>query len=196
MPRSVVIILGFCWCLINISCLKTRTPDDPSQKSSNYVPPTEPSLVFQNMVNSFRDKNVENYLRSFADNTSSNVIFSFEPTPQAELRYSGVFIQWKKESEKEYFNAMNSKLNAGSVPTLEFQKLTQQSISTDSTQYEAEYILTVPHTQSNVPTQAKGKAQFFLVSDRLQNWVIRRWIDIAENQDDFTWSELKGVFSP
>jgi hypothetical protein len=197
MPRQVALIFNILWCLGLVSCdlFNTRTPEEPSQKSSNYVPPTEPSLVFQNMTNAFRDANSVNYGLSFADTVKSDYLFAFEPTPQAQLRYSGVFIQWTKLSEQQYFANMQSKLQTGALPTLEFLTLTQQGIATDSIQFEAAYRLTVPHTQSNIPTVAEGSAQFFLVADHSRNWVIRRWIDLAQNQNDFTWSEFKGAFA-
>jgi len=197
MLRNVVGVVVLLSCLGVISCdlFKTRTPEEPSQKSSNYVPPTEPSLVFQNMTNAFHDANSVNYGLSFADTVKSDYLFVFEPTLQAQSRYTGVFLQWTKLSEQQYFANMQSKLQSGSVPTLEFLTLTPQGIATDSIQYEATYRLTVPHTQSNIPTLAKGNAQFFLVSDHSRNWVIRRWVDLAQNQSDFTWSDLKGAFA-
>ena len=185
----------FCITLVSCNLFKTRTPEEPSQQSSNYIPPTTPSIVFQNMMNAFRDKNSENYYNSFADSSTSDYSFTFEPTYQAQLKYSGVFTSWTKESEKEYFDNIRWKLQSGAVPTLEFDTLIQQGIATDSVQYEAIYKLTVLHTQSNIPTQAKGKAQFFLVSNRSRYWFIHHWIDIAMDQNDFTWSELKGAFA-
>ena len=197
MPRKIIEVIGIILCLGVISCnlFKTRTPDEPSQQSSNYTPPTEPSLVFQNMVNAFHDMNTVNYLRSFADTVSSDFVFAFEPTPQARLRYSSSFIEWTKLSEQQYFTALLSKLQTGASPTLEFLTLTPQGTTSDSIQYEATYRLTVPLTQSNIPIQVQGSAQFFLVSDRSRNWVIRRWDDFAQNQNDFTWSDLKGSFA-
>jgi len=147
------------------------------------------------MVNAFHDMNTVNYLRSFADTVSSDFVFTFEPTPQARLHYSSSFIEWTKLSEQQYFTALLSKLQTGASPTLEFLTLTPQGTTSDSIQYEATYRLTVPLTQSNIPTQIQGNAQFFLVSDRSRNWVIRRWDDFAQNQNDFTWSDLKGSFA-
>jgi hypothetical protein len=193
--RFFFFILPACLWLSSCDLFNTRTPEEPSQKSSNYVPPTEPSLVFQNMTNAFRDANSVNYALSFADTVKSDFLFSFEPTPQAQLRYTGVFLQWTKLSEQQYFANMQSKLQNGAVPTLEFLTLAQQAIAADSTQFDVTYRLTIPHTQTNISTVAKGSAQFFLVADHSRNWVIRRWVDIAMSQSDFTWSEFKGAFA-
>jgi hypothetical protein len=198
MPRKMIVVMGILLCIGMVSCnlFKTRTADEPSEPSSNYIPPTTPELVFQNMVNAFHDMNSVHYLSSFADTVTSDFVFTFEPTSQARKRYTVNFNEWTKLSEEQYFLALQSKLQTGASPTLEFLTLTQQGIASDSIQYEATYRLTVPHTLSNVPTQVQGSAQFFLVSDRSRNWVIRRWDDFAQNQNDSTWSDLKGLFAP
>ncbi len=69
MPHSFVIAIGIMLCFSLMSCdlFKTRTPEEPSQQSSNYVPPTDVSLVLQNMVNAFQDGNAVNYAKSFSD---------------------------------------------------------------------------------------------------------------------------------
>jgi hypothetical protein len=193
--RVIGIIIGIFLCLSLISCdlFETRKPNDPSQKSGNFVPATEPYIVFDNLKNSFQDKNSVNYLRCIADTVRSDYSFTFEPTPQARSKYSD-FMQWTKSDEELYFLKMISELQIGAVPKLEFLTLTPQSPGPDSVQYEATYRLTVPHTQLGVPTQVSGGAQFFLVADKSQNWTIRRWIDIND-QTDSTWSELKGAFA-
>lgn len=184
----------FCVGVLSCNLFKTRTPEEPSEQSSNYTPPTTPELVFQNMVNAFHDVNSVNYLSSFADTVNSNFVFTFEPNPQARVRYSSSFDRWTKLSEQQYFLALQSKLQIGTSPVLEFLTLAQQGIASDSIQYEATYRITLPHTQSNIPSQVHGSAQFFLVADRKRNWVIRRWDDFAQNQNDSTWSDLKGLF--
>jgi hypothetical protein len=194
--RDKKIIIGFLVSMSFISCdlFETRTPDDPKQESGNYVPPTVPSIVFDNMINAFQDVNSVNYLKCFADTQRSDYSFSFEPTPQARSKYPGFFDQWTKSSEEEYFLNLVYRLQTGAKPKLEFLKLDPQSPATDSIQYEATYRLTVPHLQSGIPTQVWGNAQFFLIADRSRNWAVHRWIDIND-QSDSTWSELKGAFA-
>lgn len=171
-----------------------RDPEPPSQSSSNYLPPTEPPIVFTNMVNAFRDLNSVNYIRSFSDTASSGRSFQFEPNPQSRLRYGGVFLNWTKQSEQQYFENIRSRLASGTSPVLVFESLSAQSIQSDSAQYEATYRFTVPHTQQNIPTEARGRAQFFMLADKSRNWVIWRWVDIQINQNTFSWSDFKGEF--
>lgn len=173
---------------------ETRSPEPPTQSSSSYTPATEPSLVFSNMSNAFRDLNSLNYLKSFADSSVTGRSFSFEPTPQAKVKYGGAFLFWNRQSEQQYFENLRSKIPSGSAASLVFQTLTVQSIQSDSAQYEATYTLTASHSVASVPKQATGKAQFLLLADRSRNWVVWRWIDVPTGTSSFTWSDLKGEF--
>ena len=146
------------------------------------------------MSNAFRDLNSLNYMKSFADSSTAGRSFSFEPTPQAKVKYGGVFLFWNRQSEQQYFENLRSKITSGSTASLVFQTLTAQSIQSDSAQYEATYTLTAPHSVASVPKQATGKAQFLLLADRSRSWVIWRWIDVPTTSSTFTWSDLKGEF--
>ena len=181
--------------LIGCNIFETRDPEAPSQSSSSFVPATEPSLVFSNMSNAFRDLNSLNYLKSFADSSTSGRGFSFEPTPQAKVKYTGVFLLWNRQSEQQYFDNLRSKIPTGSTAALVFQTLSVQSLQSDSAQYEATYTLTAPHSVAAVAKVASGKAQFFLLADRSRNWVIWRWVDLPTGVNVATWSDLKGEFA-
>lgn len=173
----------------------TRDPEPPSQSSSNFVPATEPSIVFSNMSSAFRDMNSLNYLKSFADSATAVRGFSFEPTPQAKVKYGGIFLFWNRQSEQQYFENLRSKIPGTSSAVLVFQSLSVQSLQSDSAQYEATYTLTAQHTVAGVAKQATGKAQFFLLADRSRNWVIWRWIDVPTGTTEFAWSDMKGEFA-
>jgi hypothetical protein len=190
------IISGLAGALLLVSCniFETREPEPPTQSSSTFVPATEPSLVFSNMTNAFRDLNSVNYLKSFADSSSAGRNFGFEPTQQAKIKYGGVFLTWNRLSEQQYFENLRSKIPTGSTVTLTFETLTAQSLQSDSAQYEATYRLTAPHTVASLPKEATGKAQFLLIADRSRSWVIWRWTDLTTNTGSFSWSDLKGAF--
>lgn len=196
-PWSRLSLVGLMLVAVAAGCniFDTRDPEPPSQSSSSYVPATEPSIVFSNMANAFRDLNSLNYLKSFADSSTSGRGFSFEPTPQAKVKYTGVFLLWNRQSEQQYFDNLRSKITSGSAAVLVFQTLSAQSLQSDSAQYEATYSLTVPHTVAAVPKVVSGKAQFFLLADRSRNWVIWRWIDLPTGTSNAAWSDLKGEFA-
>jgi hypothetical protein len=192
-----LMIAGFVVATTQFACniFETRPPEPPTQSSSSFIPATEPSLVFSNMTNAFRDMNSLNYLKSFADSSTAGRRFSFEPTPQARVKYGGVFLFWSRQSEQQYFENLHARIPSGSTATLVFQTLTVQSLQSDSAQYEATYTLTAPHSVASIPKQATGKAQFSLLADRSRNWVLWRWIDVPTGSANFTWSDLKGEFA-
>ncbi|MGA3286220.1 MAG: hypothetical protein ABSD46_02205 [Bacteroidota bacterium] len=191
MPRKVNEVIGIILCFVVVSCnlFKTRTADAPTQVSSTYVPPTDPEKVLQNMVDSFRDKNEVNYLKSF-----SNASFIFEPA-KSNSTYGNVFSSWDKTSEENYFYQLMNKLQQNSYITLTFGTLTT-TYFVDSTQVETEYQLVVPLAETNIAKNFKGRAQFVFARDQSANWSIRRWLDIGLNASDSTWSDLKGTFAP
>lgn len=181
--------------LTSCNIFETRTPESPAQTSSNYNPPINASDVFDNMQNAFSDLNTVNYLKSFSDSTTSGRSFVFEPSPQARSQYIGVFINWTRQSEQQYFDNMKSKIASGSTASLTFT-LNPTSIQSDSAQYDAEYMLTIPHTQANIPKVFQGRAQFFLIKDPINStWTIWHWIDFRDAQNDVGWSDLKGAFA-
>jgi hypothetical protein len=181
--------------LISCNIFETRNPESPAQTSSNYNPPINASDVFDNMQYALSDLNTVNYLKSFSDSATSGRIYQFEPATQARSQYVGVFINWTRQSEQQYFDNMKSKIAAGSTATLSFT-LNPISIQSDSAQYDVDYELTVPHTQANIPKVFQGQAQFFLIRDQVSStWTIWRWIDIGDTRNDSTWSDLKGAFA-
>jgi hypothetical protein len=192
-----ILVFGSSVAIALLACniFETRTPEPPSQSSSSFIPATDPSIVFTNMTNAFRDLNSVNYVKSFADSSTAGRGFSFEPTPQAKVKYVGVFLSWTRQSEQQYFDNLRSRIPSGSTATLVFETLTVQSLQSDSAQYEATYTLTAPHTVASVPKVATGKSQFYLLADRSRNWVIWRWIDEPTGSSSFTWSDLKGEFA-
>jgi hypothetical protein len=168
---------------------KTRTPEEPTQESSNYVPPTEAGLVLQNMSNAFHDANADNYAKSFQDS-----LFSFEATAAARSGYGGVLLAWNKTAEKTYFENMTHRLQPNARMTLTFETYAPVPLSSDSNQIETVYHLTIPHTVAAMTKSFNGHVQFVCVRNQSGYWFIRRWVDSGlNNTTDSTWSDLKGI---
>ena len=191
---KAAILISVLLLLTSSSCgiFQTRGPENPVQASANFTPPTEPSIVFSNMENAFRDLNALNYQKSFSDTTAGGRAFVFEPTSQALSKY-GVFLAWTKQSELQYFSNFETQLSQGGVPSLVLS-FTSQNVGSDSALFEASYQLTIPHTKAGVSQGAQGHAQFYLRKDNFQNWAVWRWVDLANQAGDFTWSDFKGEF--
>jgi hypothetical protein len=150
--------------------------------------------VFDNLVNSFRDLSDVNYLRCLADSTNGQPNFQFTPTSQAGGVYA-VFTVWNRQYEQQYFLNLRAALQAESLPSLTFSSEVTQNAFPDSQQFEKTYQLNIPHTRSDIAKVVRGKLQAVVVREsRSGFWYIRRWTDIALNQSDATWSDVKGVF--
>jgi hypothetical protein len=192
MPRKAVVIIGIMLCLNLFSCnlFKTRTPDEPDQISTNDVPATDPSLVFQNMIYAFQEGNAFNYSKTISDNS-----FTFMASGKALQRY-GELNNWNKTKEHDYFNNVVSIIPKYSKITLEFTTIASTNFS-DSCELVKTYLLNVPNTVGGSQAKVyKGQAQFTLRRDPLNsNWFICRWSDYELNSSDSTWSDLKGSFA-
>ncbi len=183
----LVILFGSC------SLFDTRDPEDPSVLRSTFDPPIEPLTVLDNMTAAFRELNEVNYLRCLSDSLTGGP-FEFSPTPEAASRY-GVFTDWIKQDEQEYFLNIRSRLPTGNALSLTFGTPTLQSQTSDSAQVEVSYDLVAPHGQQSVPDRGRGRAQFVLTLDRTTGfWAIRRWTDFAVDAATASWSDLKGAF--
>jgi hypothetical protein len=184
-----------CMVLLALSCnlFQTRDPENPVQSSANFSPPTDVNIVLENMSNAFQDLSSFNYVQSFSDTALSGRTFSFKTSTQAASQYSGLFSEWSRQSEQQYFDNFKTQLQSNAVPTLVLN-ITSESITADSALVEGTYQLTIPHTKPAIEQSASGRLQFFLIKDSREYWVISRWVDLANQTGDFTWSHFKGVF--
>lgn len=185
--RMICVVL--CCGLNSCDLFKTRTPEEPSQASSNYVPPTDAGQVLDNMVRAFQDGNSVNYAKSFSDS-----LFDFEAAVNARTRYGGVFGAWNKLTEQQYFEKAVSRLEKNSSVLLTFDPYSVIPTS-DSSQVETNYHLVVPHTVTGLTKDFVGHVQFTFVRNQSGLWSISRWLDVDINASDSTWSDLKGIAS-
>jgi hypothetical protein len=188
-------LLAFGLSLVLSSCgiLDTRTPQPPAQTSSTFTPPTSPSMVIDNLINAIGERNTDNYIRCLADSNFSDRKFQFVPTQEALSKYALQFSTWSVSSEREYFENLKSQMPTTATALLFFSSQGFESVQSDSALFTGAYDLTFQHNKSGVPQEAKGTLQFYMATDRNKLWMIYRWVDLKTG-NDFTWSELKGVF--
>jgi hypothetical protein len=192
--RPLVCILIFSFLVSNCNIFDPRDPEPPTQLSSSFIPPTDPAIVFQNLVSAFRERSALNYVRCFADSSQGIAPFRFEPEPAARLQYADMFSSWDRQSEQRFFETLNAQVPSGMAMTLELLTITPQGLSSDSAQYEVRYKLTAPHGRASVPSVANGRSLFVLAADRSRIWAVTRWVDLALTQGDFTMTSMKGAF--
>lgn len=190
MKWIIYIILPF----IFISCdlFNTRPAEGPNQTKSNYTPPIEPKDLISNIINSFTDKNTDNYSKSF-DLSLTDKSFSFVPSSSAQIAYQGIWTDWDTESERQYFSSI--------ITTLPNAELIRLSLSTkessfsrlgDSTKYSSHYTISIPQINSE-DLFYEGNVEFTMILDSRQLWVIYYWKDNAIG-DSPSWSDLKGTY--
>lgn len=170
-----------------------RTPQDPTQPSLDFQPPTDPLTVISNFQSAIAQKSVPNYVQCLSDPATAPRAFSFIPSSEGTAVYASLFRNWTIAEEQAYFQNLSNRTTPTSVSSL---VLTQKnmSLSPDSAVLEYDYVLTFEHTVAGFPTRASGDAQFVLLRSTSNIWTICRWSDF-KTTSDVSWSLFKGKFS-
>jgi hypothetical protein len=172
--------------------LTTRDAQPPGNPRSNYQSPVTPEILINNLINSFKDKNVENYTASFSDTSFSSRRFLFVPSSGAAAQFPFLSNDWDFRDEEQYFRNMISKVPDDLPITLIFSN-TEYSPQGDSLIFGSGYSINVPHGQADIPTDYKGELRFTMIRDSRSTWSISFWQD-NKNSELPSWSELKGRF--
>jgi len=165
----------------------TRSPEDPSNSTSNFVPASDPETLFQNLKSALQDGIVENYIACFVDVSYLKKEFVFIPA-------SGTIIEnprlssWNLQAEKEYFNELISKLKSGSSITFNYT-IAQKDYNSEYYEYVIDYAISFQ--SSSLSGEYQGTSRFKIYVDSRGQCVIVEWEDIKKNDYD-CWSELKG----
>lgn len=180
------IVLSFWGC----DLFDTRDAEIPDQGRSTFEQAFTPQILISNLVSSFQDKNVENYLACFVDSAFSAKRFQFLPTSSAISQFPVLSENWSKKEEEEYFNNMKTRTEENVPVTLAFSNQIENPLG-DSLQFTANYVLNLPNTAS-MPVNYQGDLIFYMSRDSRSVWVIYYWQDIKTSTDLPGWSELKG----
>jgi hypothetical protein len=170
-----------------------RDPEDPSQSSLNFKPPTEPSIVIDNLQSAIEQKNAANYVSCFSDEAKGQPAFVFSPSPDAAALYAAAFEHWTVEDEQSYFLNLVARSSAQAFASL---TLTAKgsTVTADSVVYSYDYTLVFEHSETGFPRTARGTLQFTLRVSQSNIWMIQRWVDF-NTTSDISWSHFKGKFS-
>jgi len=190
--KMKILVLPLLLLLSGCDLLTTRDAQSPGNPRSNYELPVTPQILIQNLVNSFQDRNVENYLSCFSNPAFSEKKFQFIPSSGAAAQFPSLTDSWDLKSEDQYFRNMISKMEGDLPATLVFSN-PAYSPQGDSLVLDALYSLNVPHNQQDLPTNFQGEVRFYMVRDSRSTWAIYYWQD-NKNSTLASWSELKGRF--
>jgi len=170
---------------------ESRDPQSPDESKSSYRVPVEPTDVIENLKNSFKDKNSNDYKKNFS--SGSPLVdrnFYFIPSSN-DLNINPT--DWTVAQEFQYFNNLVIKVPQDNPMTLTFSD-EQYDLQADSAIYAAKYLISVP-VQNSVPIIYEGNLRFIMTTDINAAWVIYFWEDIA-NQGLLSWSNLKSEYAP
>jgi hypothetical protein len=180
----LLLLLGGC------DLFQTRDAQKPDQPRSNYQIAVTPDLLIQNLINSLKDVNLQNYLACFSDTSFSGKSYLFYPSIGAASLYPSFASPWDKKNESAYFTNLISRIPSDVPVTLVITNTNSSQLG-DSIIYSASYTLNVPFTDSSIPSLYQGDLKFSMIRDSRLVWSIYLWLDIKSTQSP-SWSELKG----
>ncbi len=189
--KFVIIYIMCALTFAGCDLVQTRNAEAPNQPRSNYEQAVTPQLLISNLVNSLKDKDVQNYINCLVDSSFSNKKFLFSPSSGALSQYPFLMTDWNIKNEEQYFQNLITKVSQQSLITLSLSN-EQYSPQGDSLIYTATYSINVPNEESE-PKDYQGDLRFNMVRDSRSVWVIYFWQDTKSTALP-SWSELKGKF--
>jgi hypothetical protein len=191
--KTCLLIGYFSFFILLQACdiFESREPENPSETKSSYRIPVEPTDVIENLKNSFKDKNSNDYKKNFASGSPLvNRNFYFVPSSN-DLNI--IPANWTVAQEFQYFNNLVIQ-TPQDIPISLTLTEEQYDLQADSAIYAAKYFISVPVLNS-VPVIYEGNLRFIMTTDINAVWVIYFWEDIA-NQGLKSWSNLKSEYAP
>jgi len=170
-----------------------RDPEEPSQSSLNFLPPTDPNVVITNLQSAIEQKSVANYAACFSDASRGMQPFVFIPSADAAAIYGSVLGSWTLQEEQAYFQNIIARSTQQANATLALT-LKTTTVWSDSVVSAYDYVLVFEHNDPGFPKTARGSLQFTLREDASNFWSIQRWVDF-KTTSDISWSHFKGKFS-
>ena len=191
--RSIILNILVLLLLLNgCDIFSTREPEDPDTGRTASPPASTPKQLFDNLQLALENKTVDNYMRLFADQFSTEFTFKFIPSSGAIAKYPSL-TQWDLNSERLYFENIKVATIDG-APILLNQSKISNITQVDSAVFQYDYTLTVPFSEENIESTFKGRAEYIINLNASNEWIITSWEDI-EVEGFPSWSELKGSFN-
>jgi len=189
--KTCLLIYYFSFFILLQACdiFESREPENPNETKSSYRVPVEPTDVIENLKNSFKDKNSNDYKKNFS--SGSPLVdrnFYFIPSSNVQSIFP---TDWTIAQEFQYFNNLVIRVPQSIPMALSFSD-EQYDLQADSAVYSAKYLISVP-VQNSAPLNYEGNLRFLMTTDINAAWVIYYWEDIA-TQTSKNWSELKIEF--
>lgn len=167
------------------SCLKTREVDPPVVGSSDWVSPTDYTILLENFETSIAQRNVQNFLRCFILEG-----YRFVPSTPTYTGNEILWDNWNIQDEQNWFGNVIADLGLVSGNSISFDEADIQSFSSDSLRYIGDYDMRMNHRDTSLTVRFKGQLEFLMRVNAFNEWEIARWIDY-ETSLDSSLSRLK-----
>jgi hypothetical protein len=192
--KCVLISIAFCGIIFLSSCdlFSLRDPEPPIDTQSSWIPPVSWDLVLVNFQNAILEKNIENFIRCFANPTFSDSTFHFDADPEVAAIHPEIFEAWSLDHERVVLQQMFSYIPEDSASAVIFTDDEWQTEIPDHVVFSGNYTLELHHTHGIWDRFYFGFLEFHMTTDQRGEWSIYRWIDdgIAGSP---SWSELKAA---
>lgn len=184
MQRGVYILLVVVT-TFGLGCFRTREVEPPVTTSSDWVSPTDYTILLSNLERAVGQRNVQNYLRCFRQEE-----LDFQPSTPVLTGNEILWNDWSWQDEQAWFNNVIADLGLNSGNSLSLQQVDLQSFNSDSLRYIGDYELIMNHTDTSLTVQFRGQLEFLCKVNEFNEWEISRWTDY-ETRVDSSWSRLK-----
>ncbi len=172
-------------CLALTGCFRTRDVEEPVTSSSDWVSPTDYTILLNNMEMAVGEQNVQNYLRCFNQDS-----LRFVPSTPTYTGNEILWDNWTWQDEQNWFNNVLSDLGLSSGNRISFDEVDLQSFSSDSLRYIGNYDMTMNHRDTSLTVRFRGQLEFLMKINQFNEWEITRWFDY-ETRLDSSISRLK-----
>ncbi|MBN1779518.1 hypothetical protein JW948_00140 [bacterium] len=176
--KSVVLI---CSLLLLSACdhpFSTREPEKPVTSQSSWIPPHTPDDVLVNMIHAVHERNLENYMRCFADGSDAVSMFHFKPDPEAAALYP-FLLNWTLAQEQNVLRQTFSLVPLDSSLSLTFPVTVRDVLAADSAVMVRQYAWSIHHLDDAMPTFLEGHAEIRMKENSVGEWVVYYWDDHA-----------------
>jgi hypothetical protein len=174
------VLLGGC------DLLATRSPEVEGGQNSEWTPPTLPDIVVTNLKRAWEIGNFNDYRRALTSD------FTFEADPgdaaQLEIEFpgTGVLDDWNAEVEVEVATAVRGAVDSLKVDFVRFEDDLGQTVRLQKYNYVVSLYV------GGAQTDYVGDAWFTIARQENGDWLIRDWMDVADQGPEDSWSLLKG----
>jgi len=190
-----ILIILLALTVTSCELFSTRTPEKPDNSGTGYIPPTSYDFVIENLKNSIKERNLNNYLLCLSDSSFTGISqFEYISDPQTMAQFQGIFSEWDIKSEEKYYTSMVSSILEKTNPSLNFTDVEYQNFN-DSIVFTGTYFLNLEFTNDLSENNYSGNSRIVLKNSSTGFWYITSWYDFqSDDKTLFTWSYLKSKY--